>query len=68
MAQYIKPIVAEVSPNIYAAAKTANLTGVEKNQIEQMSYTIKKHRELVKLGPEMARKEYNRLEPNFKTN
>ncbi len=65
MAQYIKPIVAEVSPNIYAAAKTANLSAAEKNQVEQMSYTIKKHRELVKLGPEMARKEYERLEPQF---
>jgi len=32
MAQYIKPIVAEVSPNIYAAAKTANLSAAEKTK------------------------------------
>lgn len=63
MPQYIKPVVAEVSPNLYAAAKSANLSPVEKNQVEQMSYTIKKHRELAKLGTEMARKEYDRLDP-----
>lgn len=63
MPQYIKPIVAEVSPNLYAAAKSAGLTGVEKNQVEQMSYTIKKHRELAKLGTENARKEFDRLDP-----
>ena len=65
MPQYIKPIVAEVSPNLYLAAKSAGLTGVEKNQVEQMSYTIKKHRELGKLGTDGARKEYNRLDPNI---
>ena len=63
MPQYIKPVVAEVSPNLYAAAKSAGLTGVEKNQVEQMSYTIKKHRELAKLGTDGARKEYDRLDP-----
>jgi hypothetical protein len=63
MAQYIKPVVAEVSPNLYAAAQSAGLSGVEKNQVEQMSYTIKKHRQLAKLGTEGARKEYDRLDP-----
>jgi len=62
MPQYIKPVVAEVSPNLYAAAKSAGLNGVEKNQVEQMSYTIKKHRELAKLGTEGARKEFDRLD------
>jgi hypothetical protein len=65
MAQYIKPVVAEVSPNLYAAAKSAGLSGVEKNQVEQMSYTIKKHRELAKLGVDGARKEYDRLDPSI---
>jgi hypothetical protein len=63
MPQYIKSVVAEVSPNLYAAAKSAGLSGVEKNQVEQMSYTIKKHRELAKLGTDGARKEYDRLDP-----
>ena len=50
MPQYIKSVVAEVSPNLYAAATSAGLSPVEKNQVEQMSYTIRKHRELNKLG------------------
>ena len=65
MPQYIKPVVAEVSPNLYAAAKSAGLSGVEKNQVEQMSYTIKKHRELAKLGTDGARKEFDRLDPGI---
>jgi len=65
MAQYIKPVVAEVSPNLYAAAKSAGLTGVEKNQVEQMSYTIKKHRQLGKLGVDGARREFERLDSNI---
>jgi hypothetical protein len=65
MPQYIKPVVAEVSPNLYAAAKSAGLSGVEKNQVEQMSYTIKKHRELAKLGTDGARKEFDRLDPSI---
>jgi hypothetical protein len=65
MRQYIKPVVAEVSPNLYAAAQSAGLSGVEKNQVEQMSYTIKKHRELARLGTDGARKEFDRLDPNI---
>jgi hypothetical protein len=65
MRQYIKPVVAEVSPNLYAAAQSAGLSGVEKNQVEQMSYTIKKHRELAKLGTDGARKEFDRLDPGI---
>jgi hypothetical protein len=63
MRLYIKPVVAEVSPNLYAAAQSAGLSGVEKNQVEQMSYTIKKHRELAKLGTDNARREFDRLDP-----
>ena len=62
MPQYIKSVVAEVSPNLYAAATSAGLSPVEKNQVEQMSYTIKKHRELNKLGTDGARKEFDRLD------
>jgi hypothetical protein len=65
MAQYIKSIVGEVSPNLYAAAQSAGLSGVEKNQVEQMSYTIKKHRQLAKLGTDNARKQYDSLDPNI---
>jgi hypothetical protein len=65
MRLYIKPVVAEVSPNLYAAAQSAGLSGVEKNQVEQMSYTIKKHRELAKLGNDNARREFDRLDPGI---
>ena len=65
MRQYINPVVAEVSPNLYAAAQSAGLSGVEKNQVEQMSYTIKKHRQLGKLGTDGARKEFDRLDVNI---
>ena len=58
---YLKPVVAEVSPNLYSAAKTANLEPAQVNQVEQMSYAIKKHRQLAKLDGDTARKEYDRL-------
>lgn len=59
--QYLKPVVAEVSPNLYTAAKTANLKPAEINQVEQMSYAIKKHRQLAKMESDTARKEFDRL-------
>ena len=59
--RYLKPVVAEVSPNIYTAARTANLEPAQINQVEQMSYAIKKHRQLAKLDNNMARKEFDRL-------
>lgn len=59
--RYLKPVVAEVSPNLYTAAKTANLEPAQMNQVEQMSYAIKKHRQLTKLDDTAARKEFDRL-------
>ncbi len=59
--QYLKPVVAEVSPNLYTAAKTAGLKPNEINQVEQMSYAIKKHRQLAKMEGDTARKEFDRL-------
>ena len=59
---YLNPVVAEVSPNLYAAAKTAGLSQQQATQVEQMSYTIKQHRELVKLSPEVARARYDKLD------
>ena len=62
MTRYLKPVVAEVSPNLYSAAKTANLSQPQLNQVEQMSYAIKKHRDLVKLDVDVARKQFDRLD------
>jgi hypothetical protein len=64
MAYFIRPVVAETSPNLYSAAKSANLQPVEINQINQMSYAIKKHRELVKMDANVAQKEFDRLDSN----
>ena len=66
MTKYLKPVVAEVSPNLYTAAKTANLSQTQLSQVEQMSYAIKKHRELAKLDTDMARKEFDRLDETGK--
>jgi hypothetical protein len=60
--EYVDPVVAEVSPNLYAAAKTAGLSKQQATQVEQMSYTIKQHREFVKLSPDVARVKYDKLD------
>lgn len=62
--EYVDPVVADISPNLYAAAKTAGLSRPEATQVEQMSYTIKQHRELVKMSSESARKVYDKLDGN----
>jgi hypothetical protein len=60
--QPINKIVATVSPNIYAAAKSANLSPGEATQIEQMSYTIDQHRKLSAMNSDAARNEFNKLD------
>lgn len=62
--RYIAPVVAEANPNLYSAAQRANLSPAERNQIEQMSWAIKKNRELSRMRPEIARKEYESLDPD----
>jgi len=62
--QYVDPVVAQVSPNLYSAAKQANLSTQQVTQVEQMSYTIKKHRELAKLSSDVARVQFDKLDPN----
>ena len=61
---YLNSIVAATSPNLYAAAKGANLSLSESTQVEQMSYTIDQHRKLAKLDVEKARTAYDALDPN----
>jgi len=51
----LKPIVAEVSPNLYTAAQRANMTPAEQNNIEQMSWAVKKNRELNRMGTQDAK-------------
>lgn len=59
---YLRPVVAEISPNLYTAAKSANLGDPELNQINEMSGAIKMHRELVKLGGDAAKQKFSSLE------
>ena len=60
----LKPIVAEVSPNLYTAAQRANMSPAEQNNIEQMSWAVKKNRELNRMNSADARDEFNRLDPD----
>lgn len=60
----LKPVVAEVSPNLYSAAMRANLNPSEQNQIEQMSWAVKKNKELARMDTDSARKAYEALDPN----
>ena len=60
----MKAIVAEVNPTLYTAAQRANLSPKEQNQIEQMSWAVKKNKELNGLGNEQARLEYSKLDVN----
>ena len=60
----LKPIVAEVNPNLYQAATRANMPPEQQTQIEQMSWAVKKNKELAGLSPEIAKMEYERLSPS----
>ncbi len=60
----LKPVVAEVSPNLYSAAMRANLNPSEQNQIEQMSWAVKKNKELARMDNDDARKAFEALDPN----
>lgn len=60
----LNPIVAQMSPNIYAAAQRANLSLDEQNHVEQMSWALKKNKELNRLGTDEARSAYDKLDPN----
>lgn len=64
--QPINKIVAQVSPNLYTAAKTANLSPAEASQVEQMSFTINQHRKLTAMNPDAAKLEYGKLDKGVK--
>ena len=65
MPTYIDKTVGLVSPNLYSAAVNANLSPNEATQLQQMGFTVKKHRELKKLNPDVAKKEYDSLDPGI---
>lgn len=64
----LNPVVAEVSPNLYKAAVSANLPPEQQKIIEQMSFTHKKAKDLLKLSEEQARKQFLELDPIVQSN
>jgi hypothetical protein len=60
----VNPIVAKTSPNLYAAAKTANLPKDQVSQLEQFSWTVDKNKKLNQQPLDAARKEYGALDPD----
>lgn len=62
MAQTVNYIVAKTSPNLYAAARQAQLDATQVNQIEQFSWTVDKNKKLLRKPTEVARKEFFALD------
>lgn len=62
--QSINSVVAQTSPNLYSAAKNANLNSTQVNQVEQMSFAIQKHKELMSMDPNAATDAFRKLDPN----
>lgn len=57
----INPVVGEVSPNLYAAAVTANLSQQDNALIEQMAFTSLEAKRLRGLGEKRAKEEFVKL-------
>lgn len=62
MAQTVNYIVAKTSPNLYAAAKQANLSQTQINQIEQFSFTVDKNKQLLRKPLDTARQDFFKLD------
>lgn len=63
MAVKVNFIVAKTNPNLYAAAKSANLPQEQVSQLEQFSWTVDKNKKLNQMSTDAARKEFNELDP-----
>ena len=57
----IKPVVGEVNPAVYSASQNANLSPEQRLAVEQLSYTIKKAKELRALKVDDAKREFQSL-------
>ena len=64
MVYRLNPIVAKASPNLYAAAQSANIPMEQGSQLEQFSWTVDKNKKLNQLSIDSARKEFNELDPS----
>ena len=62
MVYRLNPIVAKASPNLYAAAQSANIPIEQGTQLEQFSWTVDKNKKLNQLSIDNARKEFQGLD------
>jgi len=66
MAYKVSVSIADVSPNIYAAAQQANLNPTQVTQIDQFARTVKLNKNLLRRPTEIARNEFSKLDPQVK--
>ena len=64
MVYRLNPIVAKASPNLYAAAQSANIPMEQGSQLEQFSWTVDKNKKLNQQPIDAARKEFQGLDPS----
>lgn len=69
MAEIIRDsAVAELNSNVYKAAIRSKLDPAAATQLQQLSWTQKKAKQLLLLSPEKAREEFLKLDPTVKSN
>ena len=68
MPEYIDPSVAELSPNLYNAARISGLSPQQSRLFNQWSKQYKKGLELTRLGGTAARREFLELDPKVQEN
>lgn len=64
----INPVVGETNPAIYNAAKNANLSPQQQLAVEQLSYTVKKAKQLRTLKVDDAKREFQALTEEAQAN
>ena len=69
MAEITKdPTVAEFNTNVFKAAVRSGLNPAAATEIQQLSWTQKKAKQLLRMSPEKAREEFLKLDPTVKSN
>ena len=69
MAEITKdPTVAEFNSNVFKAAIRSGLDPAAATQIQQLSWTQKKAKQLLRMSPDKAREEFLKLDPTVKSN
>jgi hypothetical protein len=64
----INPVVGEVNPSVYNAAKNANLPPQTQVAVEQLFYTIKEAKKLRALKADDAKRQFQALTEEAQTN